>query len=292
MTNFSLKKLSIVIPSIGRTVLRDTLSKIGAWIDSPLEILVILPVNSPYKIDYEDLPIYVRVLYSRQGQVAQRIHGFENAVGEYVLQLDDDMLLEEATVLKMGQVIDYNPKLAIAPVLYTLPGDLPFFTLKKIGIWALKEKILWSILGGSYGPEDGMGKITKSGLPLGVDDRCVSAATVIVDWLPGGCILHRRSNLVLQNYFPFTGRASFEDLYHSKELTSRGVGLCILTKFRVYTCTEGRAENLKSITIELKILRRFVIKYGYNQYRYVAWVFYRVLAHSIRTALRLKWLRA
>ena len=44
-----------------------------------------------------------------------------------------------------------------------------------------------------------------------------------IDWLPGGCILHRRENLIVKNYYPFSGKAYAEDLFHSLLLKEKGV---------------------------------------------------------------------
>ena len=48
-----------------------------------------------------------------------------------------------------------------------------------------------------------------------------------LEWLPGGCILHRTDNLITENYFPFSGKAYSEDLIHSLLLKKNEVKLYI-----------------------------------------------------------------
>jgi hypothetical protein len=48
-----------------------------------------------------------------------------------------------------------------------------------------------------------------------------------VEWLAGGCILHRKENLITENYFPFSGKAYCEDLMHSILLRKNNIDLWI-----------------------------------------------------------------
>ena len=48
-----------------------------------------------------------------------------------------------------------------------------------------------------------------------------------VDWIPGGCVIHRKENLLLFDYFPFKGKAFYEDVIQSIYLRKSGVKLLI-----------------------------------------------------------------
>ena len=54
-----------------------------------------------------------------------------------------------------------------------------------------------------------------------------------VEWLPGGCILHRRSNLIKKNYFKFKSEKAFcEDLFHSFYLKKKNIRLFVNTSLK------------------------------------------------------------
>ena len=89
--------LSIVIPSLGGD-LSDALNCIYASGVQPNEIIICLP-NDAHSV--KDVSKYknLTIIYAQQyGQVYQRIVGFEYAKGDYVLQLDDDVVLENNTL--------------------------------------------------------------------------------------------------------------------------------------------------------------------------------------------------
>ena len=65
------------------------------------------------------------------------------------------------------------------------------------------------------------------------------------DWLPGACILHRRSNLHLLAYYPFSGKAYAEDLYHSYILTLNNVRLVYCSSINVFTEAHPVVSTLK-----------------------------------------------
>lgn len=46
-----------------------------------------------------------------------------------------------------------------------------------------------------------------------------------VEWLPGGCVLHHRENLILEDFYPFVGKAFAEDLFHARLLRINNVRL-------------------------------------------------------------------
>jgi len=48
-----------------------------------------------------------------------------------------------------------------------------------------------------------------------------------VQWLAGGCILHHRENLIIDDFFPFSGKAYCEDLIHSTLLRNNNVRMWV-----------------------------------------------------------------
>ena len=56
---------------------------------------------------------------------------------------------------------------------------------------------------------------------FGVDPSFMKSDLIETDWLPGGCILHLKNNLVMFDYYPFKGKAFCEDLIHSHFLKKK-----------------------------------------------------------------------
>jgi hypothetical protein len=81
------------------------------------------------------------------------------------------------------------------------------------------------LLNGSSGYR--AGSVTRAGTDIGVYADPACAECVESEWLPGGCVLHRRANLVLDNFFPFPGKAFSEDLIHSFHLREKSVRLYV-----------------------------------------------------------------
>jgi hypothetical protein len=88
----------------------------------------------------------------------------------------------------------------------------------------------WLVNGTSGCPP---GIVTKAGTEIGVY-TIGSDVSVDTEWLPGGCVLHNRRNLVLDDYFPFKGKAYCEDLIHSYYLSARAVRLVVSSKAVAY----------------------------------------------------------
>ncbi len=85
--------------------------------------------------------------------------------------------------------------------------------------WA--ERLLFWVINGSEGYKPG--QIGRSGINMGVPEEPNDWNDL--GWLPGGCVLHRRENLILFDFYPFRGKAYAEDLFHSLLLKKKGVRL-------------------------------------------------------------------
>ena len=111
------KDLSIVIPSLGGTGLSKTLNYIHKNKIIPLETIICIPKVYKKKLL---LPksINPKIIYTNvKGQVHQRLIGFKNAKGKYVLQLDDDILINYKSLSKLLKKIKNNEKISISPLL-------------------------------------------------------------------------------------------------------------------------------------------------------------------------------
>jgi len=220
-------KLSVVIATLGGETLENTILSINSGTVIPDEILVCIPNEEAKEVNiFID---NVRILKTDfRGQVAQRSYGFQQAKGEYVLQIDDDILLAENSIQEILDIMSLNNNYAVAPAMINSETGRSVYARKKYS--SLIEKIYYFLLNGSEGWQPG--KIDKAGTAMGVNvDEC-NEELIEADWLPGGCVMHRRENLVLKNFYPFKGKAFGEDVLHSYWLKENGVRLFITKKTR------------------------------------------------------------
>lgn len=276
-TNFIKKRiipLSVVIPTIGRDVLYECLSVIENWGSSPKEVIVVLPSDSSFSLKSYKSKLILKQFRSPKGQVNQRTFGFHKSTGEFVLQLDDDVLLHGEVIELMIDRLRQSNDLAIGPIWYAVSSRQPFFKAPTHRLTRAKDAVLARLLGSTGTFQSRMGRISSSGVPFPVDPTLMSNQTMEVEWLSGGCVLHRRSNLLLENYYPYRGRASHEDLFHSWKLRMRGIKLVVVKDAIVFTYIQNRNTSLSSVLRDLRIQKDFVELANLKKINFHFWVLY------------------
>jgi hypothetical protein len=226
-SHFSCRKsLSVIIATLGGRTLIPTIERLNQGSIKPDEILVCVPeveASAITSFSYSN----VRIIASpRRGQVAQRAFGFQLARYEYVLQLDDDMSVGEYCLehlMEASQVL--GPSIAVSPALIDAHTGQSVYK-KPQGPKLLLAIYFW-LMNGSKGYQPG--KIDRAGSAVGVDPATVESRFVEVEWLAGGCMLHRRENLVLEDFWTRPGKAYCEDIVHSLVLNQRGIRLFVDT---------------------------------------------------------------
>lgn len=235
-------KVSVVIPSLGEKQLENTLIHLNNGTIIPDEILICIPKSYAPKFDCHKFHNLEFVFTEKMGQVKQRIEGFKVAKNKYILQMDSDLVLETNCLENLIETIKKNNKSCIGPRLYDLKNKKYFSTCipkneKKLTYY---EKFFYKIINGKGGFKPG--NISKSGEPMGLMEN---GEFKNLDWLPGACILHTKENLILDNYYPFEGKAYAEDIYHSFELKNEGVNLIRDKEAKCYVdFSSSKATNL------------------------------------------------
>jgi len=244
--------LSVVIPSLGGDLTETLDSIFTSRISQPIEVIICLP-NISHTIKNISNYYNLRIIYSEQyGQVYQRIAGFRESKGEYVLQLDDDILLNKDCLRRLVRTLEILPKNScISPCLFNIDGS-PMYGQKKSGILSVYYQLINGKLG--YKP----GGITRAGTNFGVNPNEISERLIQVDWQPGGCVLHHKENLILYDYYPNKGKAYCEDLIHSFLLRESGVSLFVDTKAKCTTLLNPRLSFLKELMADYRARRYFV----------------------------------
>lgn len=252
--------ISVVIPTIGDRNLKNTIDSINSSDIKISEIIICTIKKSELTINESK---NVKVIYcKKRGQVNQRIEGFKKAKGKFVLQLDDDIILNKSCIRLLKNALKKNQNLAISPNIFEIHKNKSIYDYR-LGI---KNKITNIILGEKFNNK--IGKITSSGFetyPLITNN---SKGLVKTEWLLGGCVMHLRKNLILRNYFPFEGKAYCEDLFHSFELRKRNIDLYINPQATAFLELNSKKTNLYDFIKELKkdllIRKQLVKKYNLN----------------------------
>lgn len=223
MANDNRLPLTVVIPTLGGESLQPTIDALNSGSSVPSEILVCIPAafTSRIRSHWDNVRV---VVTECKGQVAQRAVGFRNASTQFVMQLDDDLFVERDCVRHLLEAVQrHGPNAAVAPSLVDrATGESIYRRAKRSPV---ADAIYNLLMNGTTAPA--YGKVLKSGGAVGVDPKADLRDIYRVEWVPGGCVMHYRVNLVLEDFFPFRGKAYCEDIIHSHHLTSRGVALFV-----------------------------------------------------------------
>ncbi len=218
------KDFSLVIPTLYGTELEETLIQIHQGTCIPSEIIIVIP--SEFQKNIDGLKKYRNIIIlgvDFRGQVRQRIFGFKHASCDIVIQLDDDIFVDPNCFENLIETIQNSKdKIAVAPLLKWKKSKESCYSkysnYHRVYKLIHGEKLTLS------------GKITRTGWNTGIfhtenDERFYES-----EWLPGGCLAHFKDNLILENYFPFEGKAYFEDIFHCIHLSMRGIRLLVDNK--------------------------------------------------------------
>jgi hypothetical protein len=227
--------LSVVIATLGGNSLQATIDSLKSGTLTPDEILVCIPELYAERVNHLSDDIVSIVPTTVKGQVKQRSIGFNKAACELVMQLDDDVLFEKDSLEKMVQCIgQLGQGHVIGPVFYGMQNRLCIHRLKT-GLSAVPKNLFDCLFCAAPWGIKKMGKVTSIGINYGVDDAKCNADLIQVDWLPGGCALSFRQDLVLNDYFPFEGKAYCEDIFLSYHRSQAHRRSWVATKIKIFT---------------------------------------------------------
>lgn len=246
-------KISVVIATLGDDIkLLKTIDSLFKGSIKPNEILIILPPNKSLNYELKQNKT-IRILNSnKKGQVQQRIFGFVNAKYNRILQSDDDLIYDYKCLYYLNKSLELDFSVSAGPN----------FIYKNLSIYNQKKSfykyILYFMMDGNINTNKN--KISKSGFEL-YSNLSINNDVHEVDWLPGGCVLHHKKNLILNDFFKFNGKAYCEDLFHSKHLTNNGVILNLVPNAIIYFEANRltKKQFFKEFMHEYKIRKNLVI---------------------------------
>lgn len=270
--------LSVVIPSIGESELIDTVKSLQLSTFKPSEIIIVIP--KIFLPRFSQLKIKkVKVLETKfAGQVQQRIAGFKMSSGELVLQLDSDITLSKECLSKLVEVIKIEgDNVAVSPSYLSADSHETQHTSK-----------LKKLLGLFINFGEGSIKVSVNSFTWDAwyNNFEWPRKTSEMNYLNGGCLLHLKKNLILDNYYPYKGKAYGEDLLHSFFLRKKGIRLICAPSAKAETLG-GHYEfyDLKSFFDFIK--RTFTYKYRLTQLskgnlnRFYLWFFLFFFNYSV-----------
>ncbi|HIF58428.1 MAG TPA: glycosyltransferase family 2 protein [Rhodospirillales bacterium] len=245
--------VSVIIPSLGGD-LSKTLNSLNSGTVKPDEIIICLP-NDRHSINNLDKYRNITVIYSNKyGQVFQRICGFKAARNDLILQIDDDVIVSiNCLKLLVDTMKNSKEKISVSPCWYNSSDKFPLHQKKQKNIVML---FYYWIINGSKGYVSG--ELSLAGTNFGVNPLDISEDLFCVDWQPGGCVLHDKNNIIFDDYYPYTGKAFYEDLMHSFLLRKSSVGLVVNMRATCMTDITPRVSLGKDIYLDIRARKYFV----------------------------------
>ena len=220
----------------------------------PDEIIICLP-NQNHSVNNSSEYNNITILYSEKyGQVYQRLYGFRKAKGNYILQLDDDVIVSYNCIELLVDFLNKTQvKSAISPCWYNTNTGKPLHQIRRSGL--LMSFYYWLINGSDgYKP----GKVSLAGTNFGINPSEVESDFLNLDWQPGGCVLHKKENLILKDFYPYRTKAYSEDLIHSFLLRQSGTSLFVVMKASCMTDLNQRLLIRKEIISDFRAKLYFV----------------------------------
>ena len=274
-------KVSVVIPTLAGASLEKTILSLNSGTIIPTEILVVIPNDlhkSSLNFPFQNIKIINSI---SKGQVNQRAEGLKKASSDLVLQIDDDIVLAKDTLeLMIKKLIKLGPGNVIGPTFFD-----PFTkeTLHKFnkGLLGLLKSINASVFSAAPWGLSRMGKITRIGLSYGVDFDYIKESVYEVEWLPGGCVLSHKQDLILDSFYPFSGKAFSEDVIHSILRSSNNINHYVKSSAFVETAVEENVFLWKDFKSEFKARQYIVKMINGSIFRLYIWAITQILIRKI-----------
>lgn len=223
-------QLSVVIATLGGVSIKKTLDLLNSGSLVPDEVIISIPrecLKSIPKSNHKNLIINECEF---RGQVKQRAEGFKIARGQFVIQIDDDVSVDYNCLKRLFETMSsLNGQFAVAPAFFSNTTGLSVFKKNTEGVFS---KLYYFLMNGKRGYQPG--KFYLSGTGDGVEPNSLSEKIIETEWLSGGCIIHRKVDLIKENYFPFSGKAYCEDFIHSFLMTQKGTKLFVDPAAKVF----------------------------------------------------------
>lgn len=244
--NDSLFSVSVVIPTLGGESLSKTIASINSGSLVPTEILICIPEKYISRVNaITDTNVRV-IITPFMGQVAQRAEGFRQAKEDLVIQLDDDIFLDsDCLAIISKSLLSLGRGNIVGPAIYSSATKEPL-TRFNTGVRGFADSLYASFVGGLPWGLRRMGALSNIGACGSVDPRHCGLELFPTDWLPGGCSISFRDDLILEDFYPIKGKAYSEDLLHSHYRSQKGIKHYVATLSKVTIDPPHKGINISS----------------------------------------------
>ena len=230
--------LSVVIATLGGDSLQATIDSLNQSSIKPQEIIIAIPLGFEERVAHIKAENVQILITQSKGQVSQRCEGF-------------NCIFNLLDTLKQ-----LDKKSACAPAFYFLEtGKSAYYQPLPL---SLVKKMFYYLINGTRGYQEG--DISQAGTEIGIYPENQIEKIVKTQWLPGGMVLHHRDNLIVDNYFHFTGKAYSEDLFHSFELKKAGVSLYVVLNAKAWINDPRLGIKLSTYNWFKSLKRDYVIR--------------------------------
>ena len=217
--------LSVVIATLGDDILANTIACLNQGHSIPFEILVCIPEDESSKVEKLTQENVKIIKTPCRGQVAQRVYGLQRISQPMVLQMDEDVELKPTDLDMLVQALgQLGCGHALAPLFRHFSSGKYVTEYNQGALGGLDSLYAFLICGAPWGIKR-MGVISPAGIAFAVDPRYCEPGLFETQWLPGGCVICHREDLVTEDYYPFAGKAFCEDLAHSVLWKKQGTRL-------------------------------------------------------------------
>jgi len=225
--------ITLVIATIGENSLNRTIRSILCGSIVPHKILLCIPEEKKEQISSLSSQFKcIHILPTKEkGQVIQRILGFKHSTTKYTVQLDSDVEVEENLIENLKKTLLMNPGACVGPVIYKNNNKEKYsFLSSTCNLYSpFEKKLMLKVLNGKEGFKSGI--LSKGGVGFGPE---MHTSTDIVEWLPGCCVMHETKNLIMDNFYPFAGKAYSEDMFHSHFINNKDIQMIISNEAKIF----------------------------------------------------------
>lgn len=274
-------KSSVVIASIGRKSLVETIKSINNGSHVPDQIICVLP-NIKFNF-YKNLKSKnVKIVYcKKKNQIIQRNKGLSFVKNRYIFQIDDDVKVSKHCLKRMLNAYMKLKKnsVALGPIFFDLKNKLHYNYKNESFLSNIYKYLICS----APLSNKKSGKITSLGVAYAADFYS-SENFIKSDFLPGGCVMYTKLGITRIKELDGYDKSYCEDILHSIERKKKGIQHYVIKNAKVFT--EKNLNNrliLNEYFKEIFIRKKICKILGGNIIRFYIWSFFEFFNRFIRS---------
>lgn len=283
---FSLKDITIIVPSIANKISKKWIYQINHLCKNKISIVISIPpgvdIKKVYKMGFSKNILIVNSV--KKGQVFQRQFAYNYSKNKLIMHMDDDIFFNLDSIKGLLEVFNNLPENScLAPAIKVINKKKKhqsklFFLIRNLFLYSELNPI--------------PGTISSSSFPIPHNKKDNKNITQKVEWLAGGISLIRKEHCIRDDYFKFSGKAYCEDLFLSSYLIRNKINLYINNKFYFKTKLESY-RSLNLIQFIKFIINDFRIRNFYRKNikkRFISFLlayFYLIISFSITKFVKL-----